>query len=48
MVPFSKLEDMGDSEKLEEDYDFSFEYVHIYTPTDLQVKMLRSYPNSLL
>ena len=46
MVPFSKLENMGESKKLEEDYDSNFGYVCVYMPIELQVKML-SYPNSL-
>lgn len=42
------LENMEESEKLEEDDDFSFKHVHVNRPLELQVKMLRSYPNGLL
>lgn len=47
MVHFSKLENMGESEKLEEDYYFSFQHVHFYIAKEIQVKLLRIHPDSL-
>lgn len=33
---FSKAEHTGETEKVEEDYDFNFKHVHFYIPVKLQ------------